>query len=103
MVHMHGPGVTYSVFTSTSPNFEAVGKHTICAAFRYRVVAGFPFKLPHFCCAGHGALPPMLQVFLKRKCGGSLLAAWRRHLDRHASMSVTWKYKGEGNCLRWEI
>ena len=29
------------------------------------------------------------QVFLKRKCGGSLLAAWRRHLDRHAMMSVT--------------
>lgn len=36
-------------------------------------------------------LESMLQVFLKRKCGGSLLAAWRRHLDRHASMSVTWK------------
>jgi len=31
---------------------------------------------------------PQFKVFLKRKCGGSLLAAWRRHLDRHASMSV---------------
>lgn len=40
---------------------------------------------------GVATLESMLQVFLKRKCGGSLLAAWRRHLDRHASMSVTWK------------
>eukprot|EP00435_Cladocopium_sp_Y103_P011194 s2749_g2.t3 len=31
---------------------------------------------------------PQFKAFLKRKCGGSLLAAWRRHLDRHASMSV---------------
>lgn len=31
---------------------------------------------------------PQFKPYLKRKCGGSLLAAWRRHLDRHASMSV---------------
>eukprot|EP00913_Durusdinium_trenchii_P011210 g10528.t1 len=31
---------------------------------------------------------PQFKAFLKKKCGGSLLAAWRRHLDRHASMSV---------------
>ncbi|CAJ1443372.1 unnamed protein product [Effrenium voratum] len=31
---------------------------------------------------------PNFKAFLKRKCGGSLLAAWRRHLDRHGGMSV---------------
>jgi len=31
---------------------------------------------------------PNFKAFLRKKCGGSILAAWRRHLDRHATMNV---------------